>query len=184
MPPFLIVLSPEHLADGNQDRPRALVHTVPAAPGLTLHGLRHSHKTWLIGNGDPESAQARRMGHHLDDRLVETYSHVEEEVRARLLAGLEERWRSSFGSRGLTNNTRQRVQVRRKSQARSGVAPRRRLTVADPRHRQANRRPSDVRWPVSAPDTVRAAEPSVRDGAPSGLGQPLCRPAEPGGVWP
>ena len=129
LPPFLIALLREHLAvhpheyvvhhpqrelvvavhvhepdlrpaaAGTPDRPRAVVHTVPVAPGLTFHGLRHSHKTWLIGQGDPETAQARRLGPRLDDRVVETYSHVEEEVRARLLAGLEERWRSSFSSR-------------------------------------------------------------------------------------
>ncbi|WP_350310733.1 tyrosine-type recombinase/integrase [Amycolatopsis sp. RTGN1] len=45
-------------------------------PGLTFHGLRHSHKTWLIAGGAPEIAQARRLGHHPDNRAIETYSHV------------------------------------------------------------------------------------------------------------
>ncbi|WP_052373021.1 tyrosine-type recombinase/integrase [Amycolatopsis taiwanensis] len=31
--------------------------------GLTFHGLRHSHKTWLIADQIPEIAQARRLGH-------------------------------------------------------------------------------------------------------------------------
>jgi hypothetical protein len=44
--------------------------------GLTFHGLRHSHKTWLIADQIPEIAQARRLGHRLDNRVVETYSHV------------------------------------------------------------------------------------------------------------
>jgi integrase len=54
--------------------------TQPVRPGLTFHGLRHSHKTWLIADGIPEIAQARRLGHHLSNRLVETYSHVAPEI--------------------------------------------------------------------------------------------------------
>ncbi len=40
----------------------------------------------------PEIAQARRLGHHLQDRVVETYSHVAPEVEQRLLDGIEARW--------------------------------------------------------------------------------------------
>lgn len=64
-------------------------------PGLTFHGLRHSHKTWLIAGGAPEIAQARRLGHHLDNRVIETYSHVAPEVEQRLLEGLERRWHTA-----------------------------------------------------------------------------------------
>jgi integrase len=60
-------------------------------PGLTFHGLRHSHNTWLISGGAPELAQARRLGHHLDNRVTETYSHVAPEVEQRLLEDLERR---------------------------------------------------------------------------------------------
>lgn len=31
--------------------------------GLHFHDLRHSHKTWLIEDGVPEVAQAKRLGH-------------------------------------------------------------------------------------------------------------------------
>jgi integrase len=122
LPPFLIELLREHLrrtrgvavftgphggwlrrsnldrrvlrpaADGNLDQAHTLVRTEPVCPGLTFHGLRHSHKTWLIADGVPEIAQARRLGHHLPDRVVETYSHVAPEVEQRLLDGLEARW--------------------------------------------------------------------------------------------
>ncbi|SFR22166.1 hypothetical protein SAMN04488564_10685 [Lentzea waywayandensis] len=51
--------------NGNEGRPLSGVRTVPIRPGLTFHGLRHSHKTWLIAGGAPEIAQARRLGHHL-----------------------------------------------------------------------------------------------------------------------
>jgi hypothetical protein len=33
-------------------------------PGLTPHGLRHSHKTWMTEDGIPEIVQALRLGHH------------------------------------------------------------------------------------------------------------------------
>lgn len=122
LPPFLIELLREHLeqidgprvfpsvdgdwlrrsnftrrvmrpaADGNHTVTNPQVRTRPVAPGLTFHGLRHSHKTWLIADGAPEIAQARRLGHHLNNRVVETYSHVAPEVERRLLEGLEQRW--------------------------------------------------------------------------------------------
>jgi integrase len=67
--------------------------TLPVQPGLTFHGLRHSHKTWLIADGIPEIAQAQRLGHHIPNRLVETYSHVAPEIEHRLIRRLELRWR-------------------------------------------------------------------------------------------
>jgi hypothetical protein len=63
-----------------------------AKPGLTFHGLRHCHKTWMIADGVPEVAQSRRMGHILGDRIQETYSHVVAEVEHRLLEALNDRW--------------------------------------------------------------------------------------------
>jgi integrase len=78
--------------NGNRDHPGARVHTQPIRPGLTFHGLRHSHKTWLIAGGAPEIAQARRLGHHLHNRVVEVYSHVAPEVEQRLLNDLQRQW--------------------------------------------------------------------------------------------
>jgi integrase len=78
--------------NGNEDRPRTRTRTVPILPGLTFHGLRHSHKTWLIADGAPEIAQARRLGHHLPNRVTEVYSHVAPEVEQRLLMNLQRRW--------------------------------------------------------------------------------------------
>jgi hypothetical protein len=49
-------------------------------------------KTWMIADNVPEIAQARRLGHILDDKIQQTYSHVAAEVEARLLAGLADRW--------------------------------------------------------------------------------------------
>jgi integrase len=122
LPPFLITLLREHLdshdhnyifttqrgcwlrrsdfdrrvfrpaIDGNLHLAGPPVPTYPVKPGLTFHGLRHSHKTWMIADGIPEIAQARRLGHRLDNRIVETYSHVAPEVERRLLRRLERRW--------------------------------------------------------------------------------------------
>jgi integrase len=118
LPPFLIDLLREHLATTHTqfvfttrtgcpirrstfDR-RVLRPAVdgdpqrglpPVRPGLTFHGLRHSHKTWLIAEHIPEIAQARRLGHHLANRLVEVYSHVAPEIERHLLDTLERRYR-------------------------------------------------------------------------------------------
>lgn len=81
--------------DGNLDQREPKVRTHPITPGLTFHGLRHSHKTWMIADGIPPIAQVRRLGHHLDDRVDETYSHVAPEVERRLLNALERRWRKA-----------------------------------------------------------------------------------------
>ena len=78
--------------NGTLDQARPLVRLEPAKPGLTFHGLRNGHKTWMIADGVPEVAQARRLGHILGDRIQETYSHVAAEVEARLLYGLQDRW--------------------------------------------------------------------------------------------
>ncbi len=80
-------------ADGTGERADpAAVGLEPVKPGLTFHGLRHSHKTWMIADGVPEVAQSRRLGHILGDKIQETYSHVAAEVETRLLDALNERW--------------------------------------------------------------------------------------------
>jgi integrase len=81
------------------DQPNSAgVRTTPVQPGLTFHGFRHSHKTWLIADDLPEIAQARRLGRHLDNRVVETYSHVAPEVEHRLLHHLELRWHAAVAA--------------------------------------------------------------------------------------
>ena len=55
------------------------------------HGA-HSHKTWMIADNVPAIAQARRLGHILDDKIRRTYSHVAAEVEHRLLDALTDRW--------------------------------------------------------------------------------------------
>ncbi|MEV4028837.1 hypothetical protein AB0K14_38990 [Actinosynnema sp. NPDC050801] len=79
-------------ADGNLNQPRAVLRLQPVKPGLTFHGLRHSHKTWMIADTIPEIAQSLRLGHILKDPVQRTYSHVAPEVTSRLLQCLQDRW--------------------------------------------------------------------------------------------
>jgi hypothetical protein len=68
------------------------VRVDPIRPGLTFHELRHSPKTWLIAAGIPEIAQARRLGHRMDRRVIAAYSHVADEVEARIQTALKQAW--------------------------------------------------------------------------------------------
>lgn len=85
-------------ADGNLAVAKPRIRVFPACPGLTFHGLRHSHKTWMITDGIPEIAQAVRLGHVLKDKVRETYSHVADEVEARLLDQLQARWEKAVAN--------------------------------------------------------------------------------------
>jgi integrase len=79
-------------ADGNARKTNPDVRLRAVKPGLKFHGLRHSHKTWMIDDGIPEIAQALRLGHVLQDKVQETYSHVAGAVEQRLLDALQTRW--------------------------------------------------------------------------------------------
>ncbi|MEV0675926.1 site-specific integrase [Actinosynnema sp. NPDC050436] len=79
-------------ADGNLHRTDPAIRVHPAKPRLKFHGLRHSHNTWLIADGIPDVARARRLGHKLPDKIEDVYSHVAPEVEARVLRALEQRW--------------------------------------------------------------------------------------------
>jgi integrase len=128
LPPFLIDLLAEHLegsdtipvfagpqggslrrsnadrrilrpaADGTLRLPRATLRLDPVEPGLTFMGCGTATGHGGIADGMPEIAQARRLGHHLDNRVVETYPHVAPGVEARLLHGLEVRWRNAIAT--------------------------------------------------------------------------------------
>ena len=86
--------------DGTEHRPQPAVRVPPVLPGLTFHGFRHSHKTWMIADQIPDIAQAQRLGHVLPDKIAQTYSHVAAEVEVRLLEALQERWDKAVVDRG------------------------------------------------------------------------------------
>jgi integrase len=85
-------------ADGTQHLPRPRVVVPAAQPGLTFHGFRHSHKTWMIADHIPEVAQACRLGHRIPDKIQHVYSHVAPEVEARLLECLQRRWTDALAA--------------------------------------------------------------------------------------
>jgi hypothetical protein len=53
---------------------------------------RAQPQTWLIAAGIPEIGQARRLGHRMDRRVVEVYSHVADEVEAHIQTALKQSW--------------------------------------------------------------------------------------------
>ena len=122
-------------ADGNltHARPRDAVPTArrasqselePVKPGLTFHGLRHSHKTWMIADGIPEIAQSRRLGHVLHDKIQETYSHVADEVEQRLLEALQDRWKKAVANGAASvERTGYRIEIPDTSFGNIGIGP-------------------------------------------------------------
>ncbi|MEU8158797.1 tyrosine-type recombinase/integrase [Micromonospora parva] len=62
----------------------------PVLPGMHFHDLRHTHKTWLIEDGIPEIAQARRLGHRLTG-VRGIYSHVTEPMITTVVEALQRR---------------------------------------------------------------------------------------------
>jgi integrase len=75
--------------DGNPRRT-----TAPVIPGMHFHDLRHTHKTWMIEDGVPEVAQAKRLGHRLAG-VRGIYSHVTPAVEQHLVDGLQTRWENT-----------------------------------------------------------------------------------------
>ncbi|MDS1269999.1 tyrosine-type recombinase/integrase [Lipingzhangella sp. LS1_29] len=70
----------------------------PIKAGLTPHGLRHSHKTWMIEDGIPEILQHERLGHELGG-IGAVYSHITERMRQQLRDALTARWEQALEER-------------------------------------------------------------------------------------
>jgi hypothetical protein len=71
---------------------------LPLRPGLTPHGLRHGHETWLDDLGVRYVLQSERMGHEVPG-MRGVYSHITPGMREDLLAGLQELWEASLRER-------------------------------------------------------------------------------------
>jgi integrase len=71
---------------------------VPVAPGLTPHGLRHTHKTLMEELGTPAKLMDERMG-HADGSVQARYTHVTAPMRAQLVAGLTALWEAALDAR-------------------------------------------------------------------------------------
>ena len=78
--------------------PMALASWLPVCAGLTPHGLRHGHQTWLDDMGIRYVLQSERMGHEVPG-MRGVYSHITPGMRAELKAGLQELWEGSLRER-------------------------------------------------------------------------------------
>lgn len=45
-------------------------------PRIKIHGMRHTHATWLIGAGRPVNEVAQRLGHKRPSITLDVYAHV------------------------------------------------------------------------------------------------------------
>lgn len=66
--------------------------------GLTPHGLRHGHQTWIEEAGIPYPLVAERMGHEIAG-MRGVYSHVSPGMRTMLVDALQAMWEQSLRER-------------------------------------------------------------------------------------
>ena len=71
---------------------------LPVKDGLTPHGLRHGHKTWMAEDGIPEILAEQRLGHQVPG-MRGLYAHASQQMREKLTAALRARWDESLSQR-------------------------------------------------------------------------------------
>jgi integrase len=71
---------------------------LPVKFGLTPHGLRHSHKTWMAEDGIPEILAEQRLGHEVPG-MRGLYAHTSDRMRDDLKHALQARWEESLRAR-------------------------------------------------------------------------------------
>lgn len=79
------------------ERPH-LVSWLPIRPGLTPHGLRHGHQTWMDDAGIKRALKVERMGHE-DPSMQGRYGHVTEGMRVYLRETLQALWETAVAER-------------------------------------------------------------------------------------
>ena len=87
-------------SEGLPSEPVSLANWLPLRPGLTPHGLRHGHQTWLDDLGVRYVLQSERMGHEVPG-MRGVYSHITPRMRAELRGGLEDLWEASLCERAM-----------------------------------------------------------------------------------
>jgi integrase len=76
---------------------------LPIAPGLTPHGLRHTHKTLMVEAGIAPKLMDERMGHE-DGSVQSRYDHITAGMRQALTTALTEFWEESLRARLAMNH--------------------------------------------------------------------------------
>jgi len=71
---------------------------LPVRRGLSPHGLRHGHQTWLDDLGVREMLRSEQMGHEVPG-MAGVYGDVMPEWRDRLRTQLQELWETSLHNR-------------------------------------------------------------------------------------
>jgi integrase len=71
---------------------------LPVKFGLTPHGLRHSHRTWIAEDGIPEILAEQRLGHEVPG-MRGLYAHASDRMRDDLKHALQARWEDSLSAR-------------------------------------------------------------------------------------
>ncbi len=71
---------------------------LPVKDGLTPHGFRHSHKTWMTEDGISEVLAEQRLGHQVPG-MRGLYAHASQPMRDELTAALQARWEKSLRDR-------------------------------------------------------------------------------------
>jgi integrase len=75
-----------------------LASWLPLRSGLSPHGLRHGHQTWLDDLGIRYVLQSERMGHEVPG-MRGVYAHITPRMRAELRDGLQQLWEVSLHER-------------------------------------------------------------------------------------
>ena len=81
---------------------RAEMCWLPIAPGLSPHGLRHTHKTLMREAGIPPKLMDERMGHE-DGSVQSRYDHITLGMRQALMVALTEMWEKALNERRATS---------------------------------------------------------------------------------
>ncbi|MGI5285240.1 hypothetical protein ACQEVF_18155 [Nonomuraea polychroma] len=79
------------------ERPH-LVTWLPLLPGLTPHGFRHAHQTWMDDARIGKALKVERMGHE-DRSMSGVYGHPTEAMRVELVELLEALWENAVAER-------------------------------------------------------------------------------------
>ncbi|HEY8982514.1 MAG TPA: LacI family DNA-binding transcriptional regulator [Streptomyces sp.] len=89
---------PGTLLEGRGAANRATACWLPLAPGLTGHGLRHTHRSIMEERGTPKVLMDERLG-HMDGSVSARYAHVTDNMRHQLMVALTEEWEAALDAR-------------------------------------------------------------------------------------